>query len=663
MRLVVGTLVVLVTVWWLAEAGARAVRSDEVPARAAAAGREATSDAVESTPVPIGSRVSGAAFKDTWYLTRSLDDLGERRAYVLVFTTLDCPLVARYLPVLAALEREYRQQQVQFVAVNAGPEDDLIEIARQAVECDAGFPFVKDHEGSLARAVGARYTPQVVVLDAQRRIRYRGRIDNQYRLGGVRPGATRHDLREALDELLAGREVSVPETPVEGCRISPPLRRPLRRDVTYDEVAPILAHRCQGCHGARPDAAPFSLAGYRDAAAHAAALAEAVADRRMPPWFASRKYGTFVNERRLRDEERELLLDWVALGCPPGEAHPADPAPADVSEPPGTPADVPQPPGTPADAAPSTATGGNAKADLDGGWRIGVPDLVLTMPRPFELPASGYVPYQYVILPHLFLHETWVQRVEIRPGNRAAVHHCNLAALSPTADYDKARFMTGYVPGGGPMVMQGGVGIKIPAGSVLILQIHYVATGQAASDQTSVGLVFARETIDKELRHFRCVNHRLEIPPHDPWYRAEASQTFADDATGIGLFVHMHVRGREMTFRATYPDGRQETLLMVPNYDFNWQLGYRWPDGKYRFPRGTRIDCVAHYDNSAFNPYNPDPAATVREGQQTYEEMMYGFVFYTLDEEKLGLRIDPRTGRPIEAAPERPDASPQAGNR
>lgn len=571
--------------------------------------------AVADEPPPIGTPVGQAVFKDTWYLPRTLDDLGAHQAYVLVFTTLDCPLAARYLPVAAALAKEYRQRDVQFVAVNVGVEDDLVEIARQGVECDAGFPFVKDFEGSLSRAVGARYTPQVVVLDAQRRIRYRGRIDDQYRLGGVRPAATRADLREALEEVLAGRDVSVPETPVEGCRISPPLARPLRRDLTYDDVAPILARRCQGCHGVQPEAAPFSLASYRDAAAHAAALAEAVADRRMPPWYASRKYGTFVNDRRLSDTERDLLLDWVALGCPP-------------------PRNVPLPE--------NHQDGPHAAADA--GWHIGQPDLVLAMPRPFALPASGYVPYQYVILPHLFLHDTWVQRVEVLPGNRAAVHHCNLAAVAPTAGYEQARFITGYVPGGGPMIMEGGVGIKIPAGSVLILQIHYVTTGEATSDQTRVGLVFAREKIDKELRHFRCVNLNLEIPPHDPWYRAGASQTFSADATGIGLFVHMHVRGRDMTFRAVYPDGREETLLMVPNYDFNWQLGYRWPDGKYRFPAGTRIDCVAHYDNSAFNPYNPDPQATVREGQQTFEEMLYGFVFYTLDEEQLGLEIDPRSG-------------------
>ncbi len=566
-------------------------------------------------PPAMGTRVGRATFKDAWYLTRSLDDLGVHRAYVLFFTTLDCPLVGRYLPVVVSLAREYRGHDVQFVAVNVGPEDDLVEIARQGLECDAGFPFVKDYEGMLARAVGATHTPQVVLLDAERRICYRGRIDDRYRLSGVRPAATRHDLREALNELLSGKEISVPETPVEGCRISPPLRRPVRQDVTYDDVAPILTRRCQGCHGVLPDAAPFSLAGYRDAAAHASALAEAVSDRRMPPWYASRKYGRFVNDRRLSDAERDLLLDWVALGCPPGSTNPE---------------------ASSADAE---------RAESDRGWRIGQPDLVLSMPRPFEVPATGYVPYQYVILPHLFLHDTWVQRVEIRPSNRALVHHCNLAALAPTAEYEKARFITGYVPGGGPMVLEGNVGIKIPAGSVLILQIHYVTTGAAASDQTSVGLVFARETIDKELRHLRCVNHRLEIPPHDPWYRAEASQTFAEDATGIGLFVHMHVRGRDMTFRAAYPDGREETLLVVPNYDFNWQLGYRWPDGEYRFPRGTRIDCVAHYDNSAFNPYNPDPTVTVREGQQTFEEMMYGFVFYTLDQEKLGLRIDPRSGR------------------
>src|SRR5262249_8643083 len=283
-------------------------------AAALALGGPAAADA----PVRVGDAVANLAFKDIRYLPRSLDDFPENTTFVLVFTNTTCPLVQRYLPALHRLEREYRGKGVQFLAVNVGADDTIVTMAAQAVRHEIEFPFVKDIDFACARALGVRRTPEVVILDGGRRLRYRGRIDDQYRLGGTRAAPTRHDLKEALDAVLAGRDVAVPETPVDGCLITRAETKAPAQPVTYAEhVAPILRKHCQECH--RPGtAAPFALLSYRQAAARADMIAEVVADQRMPPWYASPEHGSFTNRRGLTAEERDTILQWVRAGRPKG---------------------------------------------------------------------------------------------------------------------------------------------------------------------------------------------------------------------------------------------------------------------------------------------------------------------------------------------------------
>jgi hypothetical protein len=559
----------------------------------------------------VGDRVANLTFKDIHYLPRSLADFRSARAFVLVFTNTTCPVVQRYLPVLRALEKDYRTKGVQFLAVNEGADDTITAVATQAVLHEMEFPFVKDFDGGCAEAVGVRRTPEAVVLDAGRRLRYRGRIDDQYRLGGTRPAPNRRDLAEAIDAVLAGKEVAVPETPVDGCPITRNEAIPGAKTVTFaDDVAPILRKHCVECH--RPGTtAPFALLTYRDVKAQAEAVAEVAADGRMPPWYASDAFGHFTNRRGLSADEKQTLALWVRSGMKRGDD-----------------AKLPPPP-----------------ARSEDGWLIGKPDLVLTAPR-HDVPASGVVPYKYVVLPHLFLSETWVQGIQILPDNPRVVHHCNMAYLTPGDKSKKAHFLTGTVPGGEPMTLDHGVAVRIPAGSALVLQIHYVTTGKEEKCQVSVGFKYACGVVQKQLRHELLVDRAFAIPPGAPAHPVRASRVLDRDAVGVGLFVHMHLRGRDMTFRAVRPDGKGETLLVVPNYNFDWQMPYRWKPGAVRLPKGTRLECLAHYDNSAFNPYNPDPKATVKEGEQTNDEMFNGFVFYTDADEQLNLDIDPRSGRP-----------------
>lgn len=578
-------------------------------------------------PLAFGEAVGEHELVDIRYLPRTLRELGDAKAYVLYFATVECPLVGRYLPRLAELERELRGEGVAVVAVNVGPGDTIRAMATQSLEVDAAFPFVKDYDARLAAQLGVDRSGAVVVLDGEQRLRYRGRIDDQYRLGGVRPKVSRHDLREAIADVLAGRKVRVEQTPVDGCKLTPtqPTRRE-RAPTFAADVAPIFWRSCVECH--RPGTqAPFSLLSYERAKANGEMIAEVVRQGRMPPWFASDRHGSFSNRRVLTPAEKETIQAWVRAGCPSGDLE----------------------------RLPARPTFPDPKA-----WQIGEPDFVLPAPVEETLPAQGYVPYRYVVLPYVFAEDTWVSQVQIRPSNPRVVHHCNLAAFDfLDQDRKKVRFITGLVPGGSAMELPRGVAFKIPAGSMLVLQVHYVTTGKPEKDQISVGLRYPRERVTKQLHHVQVSARKFAIPPFAPAHPVRASRTLRHDATLIALFSHMHLRGKDMSFLATRPGQRErETLLTIPNYSFDWQLAYRFPTGQARLPKGTRLTVEGHFDNSVFNPYNPDPKDRVGWGEQTYHEMFYGFVFYTDDREQLDLRIDPKTGRALAApSPEREPAT------
>lgn len=566
--------------------------------------------AASNDRTPIGHRVEKLEFKDIRYLTRSLEDFGTKKAFVIVATNTTCPVVQRYLPVLAQLEKGYRDRGVQFLALNVGPDDSILEMAAQSVEANTEFPFVKDGDASCAKQLGLKRTPETVVLDSQHRIRYRGRIDDQFRLTGERPRADHQDLCNAIDAILADREVARLETPVDGCLISIPDPSGPGKVATYTEtVAPLVQRHCQDCHH-RGTEAPFPLVTYRDLVSQAAMIEEVVADRRMPPWYASEKHGKFTNQRGLSEQEREVFLRWIRGGTPQGSAE-HEPKPREFPT---------------------------------GRWRIGEPDLTTTMLLTHEIPATGFVDYRYAILPYLFTHDTWVQSVEILSDNSKVVHHANLAYNQVGERPRQENFITGRVPGGDPMVLDDGTAFLIPKGSVLGLQIHYTTTGKPEQARLSVGLKFPRVVVRKQLRHQQVHNSRFQIPPDAPAHPVSATRRLNFDASGVGLFAHMHLRGKDMTFLARHPNGITDNLLLIPNYHFDWQQSYRWAPGAKRFPKGTTFEVLAHFDNSVFNPYNPDPKQTVRNGDQTFNEMMYGFFFYTRDDEDLNLSIDIKTG-------------------
>lgn len=566
--------------------------------------------------VGVGDQVADITFKDIRYLPRSLGDFEEQKAFVLVCMNTTCPVVQQYIPKLIRMEKEYRDQGVQFLALYTNSADSVLEMAEHALEFDIPFPAVQDIDGKCVEALGVSRTPEVVVLDGDRKLLYRGRIDDQYRTGGAQPKVTEDNLKDALDAVLAGQEVAVKETPVNGCLITPPRKLQPRTDITYAEhIRPLMTKHCTDCHKPGTEA-PFSLTTYDDVIEQGSMLSEVVSEQRMPPWYAGPEHDDFANARKMSTVERDLVAQWVAAGMPAGKLEPAVEKTADVEEP-------------------------------ESPWTIGEPDKIITMLGHHKLPAEGYIPYKYSPLLYEFPHDTWVQGIQIMPSNTRVVHHCNLLAYTVDENGKKhGFFITGKVPGAQPLNMEGtGIAVLIPKGTKLVFQIHYTSTGQPETCTIALGIKYYRGVVKKRMKNFLVADYDFAIPPGDPHHKVVNSKVLDEDAVGIGLFSHMHVRGKDMSFFAHYPDGKKEPLLSVPNYSFDWQIGYEWEPETVTFPKGTKIEVVAHYDNSAFNPYNPDPTDTVKEGPQTYHEMLNGFFFYTAADENLNIQVDPKTGK------------------
>jgi thiol-disulfide isomerase/thioredoxin len=568
--------------------------------------------------VPIGQKVGKLAFKDIRFLNRSLADFSGKKVFVIVCTNTTCPVVQQYMPKLKRLDEKFRGQGVQFLSLNVNPGDSIREMAAHAVGFDLAFPTVKDTTGDTVTALGVSRTPEAVVLTPDFVLKYRGRIDDQYRVSGEAASAQNNDLENAITAVLAGKPVAVAETTVDGCLITHAAPPAKNSSLTFHkDIAPILRKHCVQCHQPGTEA-PFSLLTYQDAKKQGATLAEVVSDQAMPPWYAASAHDDFTNHREMSDTERETLISWVHSGMPAGEKV--------------------------ADATPIPL-----RKVVGEGWLIGKPDLVIKT-KLHSVPAEGFVNYRYEPLSYVFPQDTWIDRVQILPDNPKVVHHCNLILVPAFGDKAKnAIFVTGKVPGGIPMVLEDGIAVRVPKMYIALLQIHFTTDGHPEKCRISVGFRYAREKVQKELHLERISNHNFAIAPGDPHYKVTESWTTKKDIIGTGLFTHMHVRGTDMTYLAHYPDGKTETLLLVPNYSFDWQIGYAWALGTRKFPAGTKFEVVAHYDNSSFNPFNPDPKKTVREGDQTTEEMMYGFLFYTVANEHLNLEIDPKTGFAINA--------------
>jgi peroxiredoxin len=545
----------------------------------------------------VGKTVEPFTLIDFHGQSRSLNDFADKPVVVLVFLGTECPLARLYAPKLAPMSNEYEDRGVQLVGIDSNVHDSPTEVSAYANSFKIEFPLLLDKGNALADRLGATRTPEVFVLDKDRVVRYHGRIDDQFVVGAPREKPRHRELVAAIDELLAGKEVATPSTAFTGCVISKESKIAAHGDVTYTEhVAAIVNGHCVECHR-KGELAPFTLASYEEIVPWAATIREVVEQRRMPPWFADTKPGEFTNDCSLSDEDRQTLFTWIDNGCPEGDPKLLPPAPQFYT-----------------------------------GWRMGEPDVVYEMNATYEVPAEGTVDYQYFTVGPVLEKDFWVSVAEARPGNPQVVHHVVLFAMPPAeanTPIDQAQGrgqMIGvYAPGMNPWRYPPGTAMKIAKGSKLVIQMHYTTNGTAQSDKSYVGLKLLEPSeVKEEVRYGMVFDAAFEIPPHADNHEVVAKKAFLRDVYLLNLFPHMHYRGKAFKFEAEYPDGQREVILDVPRYDFNWQLRYDLAKPVY-MPRGSRLICTAHYDNSESNPLNPDPSAKVRFGLQSWEEMLVGY--------------------------------------
>ena len=570
-----------------------------------------------------------------------------KKAVVVVFLSFDCPVSTSYSTLLTDMAKGYADKGVAFLGVVAGDEQPDV-IRKHAADYKLGFPVYADPKLAAADALKATTVPEAFVLDHNRVLRYRGRIDNGYAARLRKNNAvTAHDLKDALDALLAGRDVPTPVTRPVGCPIGKrefAAKPGADTGVTFHkDVLPVLQANCQGCH--RPgQVGPFSLLTYRHAVNWAEDIKEYTAARKMPPWKPVGGPG-YANDRQMSDKDIKTLAAWVDAGCPEGD-----------------PKDAPPP------------------VTFATDWQLGPPDLVLEVPEDFHVGAAGKDLFRCFVLPTGLTEDRYIVGYEVRPGNPRVVHHTlnywdtsgkarelekqQRASKRPRdADHgpgysvamgvgfipdrgDRPTFGSfgGWAPGQMATKLPEGMGIPISKGAEVIVQTHYHRTGKPETDRLRIGLYFARKPVEKVWQTVmvgprpRSIQQAiglgpspLEIPAGKPDHVVKASAWLASDATIHSVLPHMHLIGRKIKVTMTPPGGEPVTLVAIDDWDYNWQETY-WFKQPIKAKAGTRIDVEALYDNSLANPNNPfNPPRKITFGEQTTHEMMFGFVSMTPD--------------------------------
>ena len=544
----------------------------------------------------------------------------------LVFMGTECPISKRYAPEVAAIGQDYAAQGIKIVLVypNAGAKKADVLAQAKAWSLDS-LPLLMDTTQELTDSVGATTTPEAALLDTSGNLRYRGRIDDAF-AGRTNPrtsGATTHDLRQAIDALLAGKTGPVTTVAAVGCVIErggKPIVGSMIAKATVptfaENIAPILNKNCVSCHRSG-EIGPMSLASYDDAKKYVTNIASVTQAKLMPPWKPVAGHGDFAGERRLTETEVDMLKRWADAGAPQGDPAKTPPTPT-----------------------------------FTAGWQLGKPDLVLTMPQAWKVGQSDPDVYRCFVLPTNLTEDKDVVGVEYRAGNKSVVHHVigyiDVAGAGRERDakedgpgytaFGGPGFMPygelgGWAPGNLPHFLPDGIGRKLPAGSDLVMQVHYHSDGKPEEDITQVGIYFAKKPVTRPYRIIPVAVPKLQITPGDANYTVSQTYPVPVDATIYQVTPHMHLLGRKIAMTATLPDGKEIPLVQIDDWDFKWQDSYTYKEPVH-LPKGSKVTLTATYDNSTANPRNPNsPPKPVTWGEATTDEMCIGFLGFTADNE------------------------------
>ncbi|HEY3900621.1 MAG TPA: redoxin family protein [Chthoniobacter sp.] len=548
----------------------------------------------------VGRRVDNLTLKNLSGQDVPLVAKKDDKAVVLALFSASCPISNKLGPELARIEKDYASRHVAMFLVNIAPETKPDDVRKFVGSFGLKSPVVNDAGQTLERTLAATTSTEVFVLDASRTLIYRGAVNDQYGLGYSKDAPTKSYLREALDAVVNDTAPPITATSAPGCALDvvAAATKTAPTQLTYHrEISRILQANCVECHR-DGGIGPFPLDNYDDVIEHAGMIRKQITRGAMPPWFAAKEPGEnhlWMNDRSLSDSDKTDLLAWV------NSDHPV-----------GNPADAP------------------IARRFDAEWNIGKPDAVFQIPQPIAVKAEGTMPYQHAVVQTSFTEDRWVRGYEIAPTARAVVHHVIVRVHSPGARLEDGgnssqTFFAAYVPGNSFQVLPEGFARRLPAGSRLSFEIHYTPNGHATQDQLKIGLLFASEPPKYEVHVSSVVKYNLNIPPGEANH-VEVAETVVPSNIMLMSFVpHMHVRGKAFKYELITADGKTETLLDIPHYDFNWQLRYEYAEPKF-IPAGSKVRITAVFDNSPNNPANPNPNKTVHWGPQTSDEMMIGYV-------------------------------------
>ncbi|MGH8187993.1 MAG: redoxin family protein [Steroidobacteraceae bacterium] len=528
--------------------------------------------------------------------------LSDMKAVVVMVHGNGCPIVRQALPALREVREKYQANGVEFLLLNSNLQDNRDAVAKEAQEFSVDFPILLDEAQLIGESLGVVRTSEVFVIDPKGwQLVYRGPMDDRLSYEKQRP-AKKHYLTDALDALVAGKPVKVTKADGAGCLVNFPERdrKQSHSTISYsNQIAPMLKEKCVACHQVG-GVGPWAMTNYDMVKGFAPMIREVVRTQRMPPWHADPHYGTWTGVRALSNEQRKTLVHWIEAGAPRGSGK--DPLLAVVP---------------------------------DGReWQRGKPDLVVDVPA-FDIPATGVIEYQYPRVKNPLGRDVWITAVEIHPGAREAVHH--IIAQEPVVGGGRREGgnLGGFAPGMSPIVYPQNTGVLFPKDADFVFQMHYTPNGKAVTDRSQVGFYF-REVNNPpkyQLRLTALTDFRFEIPPGAKDHATTVTREITRDMLVYNFMPHSHLRGKRGTMTAVYSDGREEILLNVPKYDFNWQTVYEYREPK-KIPAGTKLVWTFAWDNSTQNPANPDPTKAVKWGDQTFEEMGIGFMrFRYLDEE------------------------------
>ena len=544
----------------------------------------------------------------------------DAKVTVICFLGTECPLARQYAPRLQGLADELADRGVVVIGIDSNLQDSSADVERFRRANNVRFPIGMDYDQKIAALLGATRTPEVVVLDSRRSIRYQGRIDDQFLPGIAKPRAEVSELRQAIDDILHERQVQVARTSAVGCLIGKPRKTDETPAVTYTaDVARVFDAHCVECHRAG-EIGPFTMTDYEELRGWGDMIVEVINDGRMPPWHAAEGHAPLRNARSMPESDKQIVRAWVESGMPFG----------DVSELPPV-------------------------AEARSIWHLArEPDLAVAMRhRPFQVPAEGTVDYQYFVVDPGITVDRWVSAAQVIPGNAGVVHHA-IVFIRPPEDssFRGVSWLTAYVPGQRHSALPTGSARRIPAGSKFVFQMHYTPNGQPQEDLTKVGMLFVDSaTVEKEVISLLALNQEFEIPPHAADYPVTAKlRELPEGGRLLAISPHMHVRGKSFQLFTRNGDAKH-LLLDVPRYDFNWQHTYELKE-PLALDEIDGLEFLAKFDNSTGNPVNPDPDKLVTWGDQTWEEMAVAFFEVSQPLSKRDIKARSATGeeKPVSSA-------------